>query len=66
MVTINGSSQNWNGVISYNGENVADVNGTVAGDAVYISLNSQHADILKTKKADVAADLADFVETVLA
>lgn len=66
MLTINGTSQNWNGTISYSGDNVANVDGTVTGDNVYMNLSSMEPTAMKSHATDVAADVAEFIETILA
>ena len=65
MLRITNHSQNFDGAIEINGVDIAGINGSVTQDNIYMNFNSYDAAAVKTNKADVAADVSDFVETIL-
>ena len=65
MLKITNHSENFDGAIEINGAEVAGINGSVNTDNIYMNFNSYNAAATKAGKADVSADVAEFVGILL-
>lgn len=65
MLRITNHSENFDGAIEINGTDVAGINGSVNMDNIYMNFNSYDAAATKAGKADVSADVAEFVDILL-
>lgn len=65
MLKITNHSENYDGAIEVNGVDVAGVNGSVNMDNIYMNFNSYDINATKAGKADVSADVAEFMDILL-
>lgn len=65
MLKINNSSYNFDGVSEIGGDVAVTINGSVTAESLYINISAADIQAAKAAKADIATDVAEFIETIL-
>lgn len=65
MLRITNHSENYDGVITIDDVDIANVNGSVTQENAYASFNSYDINAVKANATDVSSDMAEFMEALL-
>ena len=65
MLRITNHSENYDGVITIDNDEIAIISGSLTEDNAYANFSSSDITAIKTNVGDVSSDVAEFMQTLL-